>query len=70
MVIYNHVDCGLYNSHLGLMLGSTSLHMSLWSSSLSASCQKSVFVCVCFLFFVFKFFHEAELSKEFLFAFC
>lgn len=32
MMIYNHLDYGLYKSHLGPVLGPTSLHMSSWSS--------------------------------------
>lgn len=36
LVTYNHVDCGFYKSHLDLMLGSTSLHMSSQSSYVSA----------------------------------
>lgn len=70
MMIYNHLDHGLYKSHLGLVRGPTSLHMFSWSSYVQPSIKGLVFVCVVFKFFFFFFLylHETELSMECLFV--
>lgn len=70
MMIYKHLDHGLYKSHLGPVLGPTSLHMPSWGSYVPPSIKGLVFVCVVFNFFLifFLYLHVAELSVECLLA--
>lgn len=56
VMIYKRLDHGLYKSHLGPVLGPTSLHMPSWGSYVPPSIKGLVFVCVVFKsFFFFKF---------------
>jgi hypothetical protein len=70
MMIYNHLDCGLYKSHLGRVLGPTSPHMASRSSYVRLA-SKDSFVCVCVVlkfFIFFLYLRGTELSEGCLFA--